>query len=265
MYMQEYLPFIKDGIPIEKFLEEKTLDPNSQLTNTQWLDSGHRVLYLIKPKLDNSLWKIGIAGKDSGKPSGRLRDYLYYYGTESEGGEHGVRIYYLAGTKYDDQVLGKDSIVFRKEKYIKDKFKERYTRPNRGEERFMLRTLGSLLRSIKDPSNVPDEQRVNVRRSTRIRERTDPEELNPTDTFEITGHVHDEADRNKPTKYEIRWSRPDPTTGDYLTHQTEHRLIELVGMQFRGDPRREAKLNEVRQKLRDYKDDKTDLAVFFPA
>eukprot|EP00966_Prymnesium_polylepis_P292458 6754050-Prymnesium_polylepis.1 len=113
-----------------------------------------KVMYVVKPNADNMV-KFGIAGHQEGKASawGRLSQYVNQHGIQDKLNQcAGVQLLYLVGNKYNPEVEPTNSIVYKKEKYIKDHFKfERQL--GRGTERVLEDNVKKLIRLINDTRN----------------------------------------------------------------------------------------------------------------
>lgn len=253
MSLTDLLPYTQEGVELDKWLLQRS-DRDPTKTNSDYLRQGWRVLYVIKANLDKSLYKVGIAGTKSGNAAGRLWEYITYYGTKDEGGDHGVKLYYLGGNKYSS-TPSEQSYVYKKEKYIKDKFASD-TQKFRGTERFQLGGLRNIMRAIRYAGySVDTDYSTPLRRSARILQKNDESVLNPSDSFDIISHDDIGNDRSKVSRYTLKWTRPW-ANGSYLTTgDSEKDILAMVDKQFEGLPNREAKVNEAEQKLKDYKAD----------
>ena len=106
----------QDGIELKQWLDVQA--------NRHLLDN-KRILYVVRANIDNSLIKFGIGGVEHGGTSafGRLLQYINYYG---EGGEFdckGIKLFLIVANEYNPNVDGKNSAIFRKEKFLKAQLK----------------------------------------------------------------------------------------------------------------------------------------------
>ena len=106
----------QDGIELKQWLDVQS--------NRRMLDN-KRILYVVRANIDNSLIKFGIGGVEHGGTSafGRLLQYINYYG---EGGEFdckGIKLFLIVANEYNPNVEGKNSAIFRKEKFLKAQLK----------------------------------------------------------------------------------------------------------------------------------------------
>jgi len=159
------------------FLEEKGVDLGDWLQDksNQTKISNKRILYVVKANLDENVYKFGIGGLEGGNSAyGRLLQYVNYYGstlanlpndevTKLTGKKQdnqciGVKLYLIVGNEYSHNpyadgkfAASKNSLVARKEAYLKKLVKLRGdTLKGRGRERTSM-TLNELIRNILEP------------------------------------------------------------------------------------------------------------------
>jgi len=127
----------------------KMVENRTRLTNK-------RILYCIRPNMDNSLIKFGVGGVEHGETSafGRLLQYVNYYGESGEFDCQGVKLFLIAANEYNPNVDGKNSAIFRKEKFLKAQLKGD-TLSGRGTER-VTTNIDKLFKLIKQTSNKTD-------------------------------------------------------------------------------------------------------------
>ena len=116
-----------DGIELAQWLGKET--------NRQSLDN-KRILYVVRANIDNSLIKFGIGGVEHGGTSafGRLLQYINYYGEAGEFDCKGIKLFLIVANEYNPNVEGKNSAIFRKEKFLKAQLRGD-TMSGRGTER----------------------------------------------------------------------------------------------------------------------------------
>jgi len=185
----------KDGIELKQWLDVQS--------NRRLLDD-KRILYVVRANIDNSLVKFGIGGVEHGGTSafGRLLQYINYYG---EGGEFdckGIKLFLIVANEYNPNVDGKNSAIFRKEKYLKSQLKGD-TMSGRGTER-VTTNIRKLFNLIFQTSNKTDEDIEVERRKT---ERLEQANITSEDqVMKVTAHVTPKGTGK--TLYRVHWSRP---------------------------------------------------------
>jgi hypothetical protein len=159
--------------------------------------------------LDHSLIKFGIGGVEHGGEGawGRLYQYVNYYGVEGEFDCQGVKLFLLVGNQYNPNVEGKNSAIFRKEKFLKAQFRSD-TLSGRGTER-VTTNMRKLFAAIFLTSNKTDEDiELERRKSELLKER----EITPDDKImKVTDHRMLQKGTSK-TEYLATWSRPNTST-----------------------------------------------------
>lgn len=164
-----------------------------------------RILYVVRANIDNSLIKFGVGGVEHGGTGaeGRLRQYVNYYG---EGGEfdcRGVKLFLIVANEYNPNVEGKNSAVFRKEKFLKAQLRGD-TLSGRGTER-VTTNIRKLFNLIHTQSNKTDEDIEIERRKT---ERLNQANITAEDqVMKVTAHITPSKGTGK-TLYRTHWSRP---------------------------------------------------------
>ena len=185
----------QDGIELKQWLDVQS--------NRRMLDN-KRILYVVRANIDNSLIKFGIGGVEHGGTSafGRLLQYINYYG---EGGEFdckGIKLFLIVANEYNPNVDGKNSAIFRKEKFLKAQLKGD-TMSGRGTER-VTTNIRKLFNLIFQTSNKTDEDIELERRKT---ERLEQANITSDDqVMKVTAHVTPKG-KGK-TVYRTHWSRP---------------------------------------------------------
>jgi len=165
-----------------------------------------RLFYVIKANMQPEITKFGIAGLDGGTSGyGRLHQYVIMYGQNNPRNKcTGVKLYYLAGTKYNPLVQTVNSLVFKKELFLKRELKDlAQTDSLRGTERTTM-SVSNLIRLIDRSSNkTSSEQEQELRKSQRIK----ASEIDFTSDKII--EILDSSSKGKgKTKYLTKWSRP---------------------------------------------------------
>ena len=185
-----------DGMELKQWLDQQS--------NRRLLDN-KRILYVVRANIDNSLIKFGIGGVEHGGTSafGRLLQYINYYG---EGGEFdckGIKLFLIVANDYNPNVDGKNSAIFRKEKFLKAQLKGD-TMSGRGTER-VTTNIRKLFNLIYQTSNKTDEDIEIERRKT---ERLEQANVTSEDqVMKVTAHVTPKSGTAK-TVYRTHWSRP---------------------------------------------------------
>ena len=183
-----------------------------------------RLLYILKNRADESVFKIGIAG-ELGNPVRRLREYELMYGKTDEpvrdasgtiakeNGKakinpcSGADLYFLGTTHYNPKVEWRKTAVYQKELFMKRKLRTMpgYKSVARGPERVRA-TYQQLMKLVRDPNFLRlDEKPGYIRVSKR-----NPEQrvVQSQDTVvKVIGHRLG-APRQK-TRYRVTWSRAD--------------------------------------------------------
>jgi len=152
-------PFNEKGVPLETWVKE-----NYDIIK------GKRVLYVIRANIDNELgnkvYKFGVAGMDSGEPIGRLNQYIYMYGYNSESNSRqGCKLIALYYTDYNKFVEKRKSAIWKTEKRLKQALKPNIWRINRGDERTSMSL--DMMKAYIEREPYHDEETI-VRRSNRI-------------------------------------------------------------------------------------------------
>ena len=218
----------------------------SKESNRRALDN-KRILYVVRANIDNSLIKFGIGGVENGGTSafGRLLQYVNYYG---EGGDFdclGIKLFLVVANEFNANVEGKNSAIFRKEKFLKSQLKGD-TMTGRGTER-VTTNLRKLFNLILQASNQTDEDIEEKRRKT---ERIQQQELQPEDRIiKVESHTTASKGTSK-TLYRAIWNRPNIQTErkkdkdgkwvvtekkDFGTNQTYKDLIKFQDGKERVD------------------------------
>ena len=175
----------------------------SKESNRRALDN-KRILYVVRANIDNSLIKFGVGGVEHGGTSafGRLLQYVNYYGENGEFDCKGIKLFLIVANNYNANVEGKNSAIFRKEKFLKAQLKGD-TMTGRGTER-VTTNLQKLFKLILQGSNQTDEDIELERRKT---ERIQQQELLPDDrVVKVTDHTTPTG-KGK-TIYRTHWNRP---------------------------------------------------------
>ena len=173
-------------------------------SNRRLLDN-KRILYVVRANIDNSLIKFGIGGVEHGGTSafGRLLQYVNYYG---EGGQFdclGIKLFLIVANEYNPNVDGKNSAIFRKEKFLKAQLRGD-TLSGRGTER-VTTNMRKLFNLIFQTSNKTDEDIELERRKT---QRLEQANITSEDqVMKVTAHVTPKTGKGK-TLYRTHWSRP---------------------------------------------------------
>jgi len=146
------------GLPLTKAF----LDKNKNRVEN------YRCFYIISTNLEPDIYKIGISCRNT---IFRLNNYILEHGFKRSNRVTGVRIHYLAGNVYNENVECIKTAIYKLEKSLKSYFKIKQTLvKDRGTERVKM-SFDSLVKLIKDFS-VNDEI-TQVRRSTRMKEIND--------------------------------------------------------------------------------------------
>ena len=185
-----------DGIELKPWLDIQS--------NRRLLDN-KRILYVVRANIDNSLIKFGIGGVEHGGTSafGRLLQYINYYG---EGGEFdckGIKLFLIVANEYNPNVEGKNSAIFRKEKFLKAQLKGD-TMSGRGTER-VTTNIRKLFNLIYQTSNKTDEDLEIQRKKS---ERLEQANITSEDqVMKVSAHLTPKTGTGK-TEYRVHWSRP---------------------------------------------------------
>lgn len=185
-----------DGIELAQWLGKEA--------NRRSLDN-KRILYVVRANIDNSLIKFGIGGVEHGGTSafGRLLQYINYYGEAGEFDCKGIKLFLIVANEYNPNVEGKNSAIFRKEKFLKAQLRGD-TMSGRGTER-VTTNMRKLFNLIFQTSNKTDEDIEIERRKT---ERLKQAEITSEDqVMNVTGHATPKSGTGK-TVYRVHWSRP---------------------------------------------------------
>jgi hypothetical protein len=186
----------KDGIELKQWLDVES--------NRRMLDN-MRILFVVRANIDKSLIKFGIGGVEHGGTSafGRLLQYVNYYGEGKEFDCLGIKLFLIVANTYNPNVEGKDSAIFRKEKFLKGQLKGD-TLSGRGTER-VTTNLRKLFGLIFQTSNKTDEDIELERRKS---ERLEQANITTDDkVMKVTAHVTPKTGRGV-TLYRTHWNRP---------------------------------------------------------
>ena len=172
--------------------------------NRRMLDN-KRILYVTRANLDNGLIKFGVGGVENGGTSafGRMLQYINYYGEQGEFDCKGIKLVLIVANEYNPNVEGKNSAIFRKEKFLKAQLRGD-TLSGRGTER-VTTNIRKLFNLIKQSSNKTDEDIEVERRKT---ERLEQAKVTSEDqVMKVTAHVTPSKGKGK-TLFRTHWSRP---------------------------------------------------------
>ena len=195
----------KEGQELAQWLQSMSQHPDYKGTTNRKMLDDKRILYCVRANMDNSLIKFGIGGVEHGRTSafGRLLQYINYYG---EGGEFdclGIKIFLIAANQYNPNVDGKNSAIFRKEKFLKAQLKGD-TLSGRGTER-VTTNIRKLFGLIKQASNKTDEDiEIERRKSDLLAQRNITSE---DQVMKVTAHETPKTGKGM-TKFIVHWSRP---------------------------------------------------------
>jgi hypothetical protein len=195
----------KEGQELAQWLQSMSQHPDYKGTTNRKMLDDKRILYCVRANMDNSLIKFGIGGVEHGGTSafGRLLQYINYYG---EGGEFdclGIKIFLIAANQYNPNVDGKNSAIFRKEKFLKAQLKGD-TLSGRGTER-VTTNIRKLFGLIKQASNKTDEDiEIERRKSDLLAQRNITSE---DQVMKVTAHETPKTGKGM-TKFIVHWSRP---------------------------------------------------------
>ncbi len=182
------------------------LGPWLEVESNQKMIYNMRGFYVVKPNSENVL-KWGISGLDGKSGTyGRLRQYVNEYGfAEDLNPCAGVKLLYLAGTVYNENVATVNTAVYRKELQIKRHFRSDAIR-GRGFERQFLDRIDELFKLIDDKSNKIWED---IETERRVSERLKEAEIQPDDrVVKILSHTTKGGKSQAKTKYLVKWNRP---------------------------------------------------------
>jgi len=151
----------KNGMDLAEFL----LKYKDELHKT-------RVFYILQAKLESKdVLKFGIAGMENGDSYNRLKQYEITYGKESRRNDcKGVWVWYVGKTKFNPNVLYKNSQVKKLEDYIKNKYKTRREK-ERGTERIKIEPQKLINEVEKYLKGIRDEE-VDVEKRKLIKTRS---------------------------------------------------------------------------------------------
>ena len=186
----------KDGIELKQWLDKEA--------NRRMLDN-KRILYVVRANIDSSLIKFGIGGVEHGGTSafGRLLQYVNYYGEAGEFDCMGIKLFLIVSNEYNPNVEGKNSAIFRKEKFLKSQLKGD-TMSGRGTER-VTTNMRKLFGLIKQTGNKTDEDIEIERRKT---ERLEQANITSEDqVMKVSAHATPKTGSGK-TVFRTHWSRP---------------------------------------------------------
>lgn len=186
----------KDGVELRPWLYQES--------NRRSLDN-KRILYVVRANIDSSLIKFGVGGVEHGGTSafGRLLQYVNYYGEGAEFDCKGIKLFLIVANEYNPNVEGKNSAIFRKEKFLKAQLKGD-TMSGRGTER-VTTNLRKLFGLIKQTGNKTDEDIEIERRKT---ERLQQANITSDDqVMKVTAHATPSSGKSK-TVFRTHWSRP---------------------------------------------------------
>ena len=195
----------------------------SKESNRRMLDN-KRILYVVRANIDAALIKFGVGGVEHGGTSafGRLLQYVNYYGEQGEFDCKGIKLFLIVANEYNPNVDGKNSAIFRKEKFLKSQLKGD-TMSGRGTER-VTTNMRKLFGLIKQSGNQTDEDIEIKRRKT---ERLEQANITSDDqVMKVTAHVTPKTGKGK-TLFRTHWSRPyiltekvrDKNTGRMVTKE----------------------------------------------
>lgn len=224
----------KNGVELRTWLYEKTKVKGRLVENRTRL-TNKRILYCIRPNMDNSLIKFGIGGVENGETSafGRLLQYVNYYGESGEFDCQGVKLFLIAANEYNPNVDGKNSAIFRKEKFLKAQLKGD-TLSGRGTER-VTTNIDKLFNLIKQSSNKTDEDiEIERRKSDLLAQR------NITSVDQVMRILKHETPSKGTgmTQFITEWSRPT--------------IIEEFAKDSKGKIKKDASGNRIRITREDF-------------
>ncbi len=173
----------------------------------------HLLFYIIKANSDE-LVKFGVAGT-SGKSSswGRLHQYINAYGKQSDLNTcAGVRLLFLAGTKYNKNVDMVNTHVYKKELACKRFFRETdrdgqaiIKLKGRGYERVFESDIENLFKIVDDRSNKLFDEIETERRTSERLQQSDLD--NDDKVIKIISHDTKKSPSKAMTKYRVQWNR----------------------------------------------------------
>ena len=216
--LESYFDYRKDNNGKPVFLEDWIQANRGKILNK-------RIFYVVRPNLEDDVTKFGIGGMDGGEGAyNRLNQYVITYGKNSRRNKCvGVLLFYLAGNKYNSLVQTSNSLVWKKEKFLKDELKSTTDiLPGRGAERTKL-PINRLMDLIDRSSNkTTADIETDVRRSARIGQ----SEVKRTDKIV-------KVLKRSGTKFLVKWNRPyiDPKTKQSIfdTWEAEKFINESKG------------------------------------
>ena len=183
-----------------------------------------RIFYVIKANLEPDITKFGITTDGGNSAQNRMKQYLITYGKNSSSNRcTGVKLWYMAGTEYNRLVQTTNTLVHKKELYLKRELKSKSeTEPGRGTERTKV-SPPDLMRMIDRASNKTTGDVVtDIRKSARIEQAEVKRRDTIVDILKRSG-----------TKFLVKWSRPyvDPITKKSVseTWETEKFINESKG------------------------------------
>jgi len=138
-----------------------------------------RIFYILKSNIDKRVIKFGIStteGTDGDGAYRRLKSYINYYGRnnaceiKNPECKFGIKLYALYGNNYNKNTEKKNTMVQRKENYVKRELKENITTIDRGSERtsISLRNLIKLVENSKFSEEIVTD--TSLKESKRLKE-----------------------------------------------------------------------------------------------
>ena len=184
-----------EGIELAQWLSQKS--NRDLLTNK-------RILYVVRANIDNALIKFGVGGVEHGGTSafGRLLQYINYYGEKGEFDCNGIKLFLIVANEYNANVEGKNSAIFRKEKFLKAQLKGD-TVSGRGTER-VTTNLKKAFELIMRASNKTDEDIELERRKSELLQQRNLQRDDKV--VKVTQHTTPSGTGK--TIYRAHWNRP---------------------------------------------------------
>lgn len=194
-----------DGIELKQWLDGYYVNKNGKKESNRRLLDNKRILYVVRANIDQSLIKFGVGGVEHGGTSafGRLLQYINYYGEKGEFDCLGIKLFLIVANEYNPNVEGKNSAIFRKEKFLKAQLKGD-TLSGRGTER-VTTNIQKLFNLIKQSSNKTDEDIETERRKSDLlaqRNITTDDQV-----MKVTAHYTPKTGKGM-TTFLTHWSRP---------------------------------------------------------
>ena len=157
-----YKKFYEDSKGIE------LLDYIQNIDNQRAL-RGYRTFYIIRAKMESKpIYKIGVTTSGNDSFYSRAFSYINHYGVSQSSKSKcvGVKLFYLIGVKYNENVQPKDSFVFKLELKLKNKLRQ-YTDVTRGNERFTM-SISDLMKEVYEELPKIHETVTKIRKSPRL-------------------------------------------------------------------------------------------------